>query len=656
MGRGSGQARIHLFGSLLVRLGPGELGPRDLGGVKPKQVLEILVAGRGHPVPTDRLVEYLWEEARPRDPTAAVVNYVSIVRSRLSMNGTAGRDLVLTVRGGYRFAAERAWVDLDRFDDLVARARAQDPGRARRSLEGALALVRGEVLEDEPYSTWAERVRQDYRPRVMQALLDAADAALADEDWSGALGHARGAQEAEPLNERGCRATMTALYALGDQEGALAAFHRCREGLREELGVDPLPETVALYQAILRHRDPRSMVPNGLRTTSPGFRKLVEQRAGAYWWTTDEAMNVTALSGPSFGEAGVPPDDASGRTVGELFGAREDDHPALEAHRQALSGTPATRRFRWGERILESHVEPLRDRRGETVGTVGVALDVTGPHGLEAALVGAGLDAGPMEEELFRDMYREAPVPYLSTDMTGHIVMANREAQSLLGYGRDELVGREIWTLHAPTPGGRGRARRMYERFKAGEQIAGEEVELRAADGRSVWVSVSIRPVRDRSGRVVRSRTILVDVTRRKRERELLRRSEQRLRGVVEHLSDGILVVDPSGDRILEANPRACEILGYARRELLRRRPSDIHPHEMPRFLAFMRSSSERGRGWTDDLHCSAKSGRLIPVEMSAWRLHVAGEPLIAVLLRELPAGREADPELARRLQVVGSG
>jgi hypothetical protein len=47
--------RIHLFGSLLLELGERRLGPRDFGGVKPKQVLEILLAARGRPVPKDRL-------------------------------------------------------------------------------------------------------------------------------------------------------------------------------------------------------------------------------------------------------------------------------------------------------------------------------------------------------------------------------------------------------------------------------------------------------------------------------------------------------------------------------------------------------------------------------------------------------------------------
>src|SRR5918996_1342385 len=49
--------QVRLFGPLEIEDGARVLGPRDLGGSRPKQVLEILLAARGHRVPTDRLVD-----------------------------------------------------------------------------------------------------------------------------------------------------------------------------------------------------------------------------------------------------------------------------------------------------------------------------------------------------------------------------------------------------------------------------------------------------------------------------------------------------------------------------------------------------------------------------------------------------------------------
>src|SRR5215831_12369994 len=58
---------VRMFGPLAVVSDEREYGPRDLGGIKPKRVLEILLVARGHRVPKDRLGELLWGvETQPR--------------------------------------------------------------------------------------------------------------------------------------------------------------------------------------------------------------------------------------------------------------------------------------------------------------------------------------------------------------------------------------------------------------------------------------------------------------------------------------------------------------------------------------------------------------------------------------------------------------
>ena len=61
---------IRVLGPLLIDDGDRVVGPRDLGGVRPKQVLEILLAARGHSVPVDRLTELIWGGSRRGTPPA----------------------------------------------------------------------------------------------------------------------------------------------------------------------------------------------------------------------------------------------------------------------------------------------------------------------------------------------------------------------------------------------------------------------------------------------------------------------------------------------------------------------------------------------------------------------------------------------------------
>jgi DNA-binding SARP family transcriptional activator len=53
--------------------------------------------------------------------------------------------------------------------------------------------------------------------------------------------------------DEGAYQQLMRIYALeGRRNAALQLFQRCQQVLLEELGMQPLPETVALYQAIIR--------------------------------------------------------------------------------------------------------------------------------------------------------------------------------------------------------------------------------------------------------------------------------------------------------------------------------------------------------------------------------------------------------------------
>ncbi|HSC90201.1 MAG TPA: BTAD domain-containing putative transcriptional regulator [Gaiellaceae bacterium] len=274
---------IRLFGGLEIEDGDRRLGPRDLGGVRPKQVLEILLAARGHLVPTDRIAELLWGEQRPNDVAASIQTFVSILRRHLVEDRERARQLVVTEPGAYRFATDLVDLDLDRFDALVERSSRQPTRLARASLEQALSLVRGEVLEDEPYSTWALDLRGSYQGRVLGARLEAADAALAGLDLSDALAHSDAAAALDRFSERAHRTAMLALYALGRQHEALARYRRYHSLLDEELGLEPTAETRALESAILRQEDVRALLPrpvarSEVRVAEPSIRLLGRTR------------------------------------------------------------------------------------------------------------------------------------------------------------------------------------------------------------------------------------------------------------------------------------------------------------------------------------------------------------------------------------------
>jgi len=120
-------------------------------------------------------------------------------------------------------------------------------------------------------------------------------------------------------------------------------------------------------------------------------------------------------------------------------------------------------------------------------------------------------------EEQYRDLYEEAPNAYFSVGVDSLIKRANRSAAELLGYSRDKLVGRPVAELYADTLNGKVKWRVIFRRFLAGEEIRDEELEMRRADGGRVWVSLSMRPIRDKGGNVIASRSEIVDITKQKK-------------------------------------------------------------------------------------------------------------------------------------------
>lgn len=128
-----------------------------------------------------------------------------------------------------------------------------------------------------------------------------------------------------------------------------------------------------------------------------------------------------------------------------------------------------------------------------------------------------------------------------------------------------------------------------------------------------------------------------------------LRESERRFRGVFEASLDAYFLIDLESDVILDANPRACELLGFSLDELCRMSIRDIHPHEMPRLLEFARLAREQGGARSTELSCLTKSGGYVPAEVSAtfFTDHL-GRHVMAAQVRDMSKVLRAREEKAR--------
>lgn len=246
---------FRLLGSVQV----WQAGARiPLGRRRERALLGLLLLEAGNVVPTDRLVDLLWDD----DPPPTAVRQLRVNVSRLRRAGAAP---IRTHGAGYCAEVEPDRVDAHRFAALVGQAIAtpDDPAERSRVLDAALALWRGPLMAD----GIGDRLRQRIGSRLEELRLSAvelrAEADLAAGRPASAIPALVDLVEQHPLRERLVGLLMLALGRSGRQAEAADLFRRHRVRLAEELGVDPGTEIRAWHEEVLRDgaRSTAALVP-----------------------------------------------------------------------------------------------------------------------------------------------------------------------------------------------------------------------------------------------------------------------------------------------------------------------------------------------------------------------------------------------------------
>jgi len=222
--------------------------------------------------------------------------------------------------------------------------------------------------------------------------------------------------------------------------------------------------------------------------------------------------------------------------------------------------------------------------------------------------------------EIFERIFDSTPDALLVVDAAGCIVRANRQAEAMFGLGREVLVGRPVETLLPE----RFRARHCQRRagFFAHPRNrpmgAGLELQALRQDGSEFPVEIDLTPLQTQQGEFVSC--AIRDVTDRQQTEQALRASEERYRTLVDFATDGILTVDAEG-RFLDANPAACEMLGFSRGELLTLAFADVIAPEDAKRVCDTQARLAKGEPVRSDWTFRRKDGSLFPGEINARRL-----------------------------------
>ncbi|MBN6058174.1 AAA family ATPase, partial [Nonomuraea sp. RK-328] len=215
-------------------------------GDRAQTLLAVLAMHGRAGLSDERLVEELWPDEAPANPTKALQVVVSRTRAATSA------DAVERIPRGYRLGLSAGQVDALLLGALVEQARAAlaegDMALARRRAEEAMALMAGGV--DGATGALAE-LRDVAAGRVAEARRVAAIAQARAGAHEGALPLLEEAAADRPHDEELLACLLRSEAAVRGGAAALERYERYRAGLVARLGTEPGPELARVYAELL---------------------------------------------------------------------------------------------------------------------------------------------------------------------------------------------------------------------------------------------------------------------------------------------------------------------------------------------------------------------------------------------------------------------
>jgi two-component system, sensor histidine kinase and response regulator len=200
-------------------------------------------------------------------------------------------------------------------------------------------------------------------------------------------------------------------------------------------------------------------------------------------------------------------------------------------------------------------------------------------------------------------------------------------------------------------PDDREATRRLWTDSVAGRGPYDVEYRVRRMDGAYRWFKTRGVPIRDTEGRIFKWFGTCTDITDLRQTQEALRMSEERFRGTFENAAVGIMHTDTEG-RFLRVNQRYCEIVGYAREELLTKAIKDVtHPDDlaatMEKYLPLMRGELS---SYSEEKRDIRKDGSLVWIHVSvSLQRDERGTPLHTIaILEDISVRKHLEEELRK--------
>ena len=256
--------------------------------------------------------------------------------------------------------------------------------------------------------------------------------------------------------------------------------------------------------------------------------------------------------------------------------------------------------------------------------------------------------------ERFKIIFDYAPDAYYLLDLQGHIIDGNLAAENLIGYKKNELLGKNITQLNLMDLKQLLIATKLLALNALGKPTGPDELTLRTKNGKKIEVEIRTYPVKIENKILILG--IARDISERNKNASKLKESETMYRSLFENSSDAIMTIEPPEWKFTSGNPATMRMFGLKRpEELLTKTPGDLSPLMQPdgtasaiKAKAMIDKAMEQGVNLFEWTH-KKNSGEEFTASVLLTRMTISERTLLQATVRDITIRKKTEDELKRK-------